>query len=75
LGEFGTGNGATDVQNQTAGSQGQWFASLVAYLQSNPAINWTYWALNGEDSYGLLDANYDPTPASATKQSLLKGIQ
>jgi endoglucanase len=75
LGEFGTGNGATDVQNTTAGSQGQWFQSLVAYLQSNPAINWTYWALNGEDSYGLLDANYDPTPASATKQSLLKGIQ
>ena len=75
LGEFGTGNGATDVQNTAAGSQGQWFAALVAYLQANTAISWTYWALNGEDSYGLLDSNYDAAPASSTKQSLLQAIQ
>ena len=38
-------------------------------------MGWTYWALNGEDSYDLLDSNYDPTPASALKQSLLQTIQ
>lgn len=75
LGEFGTGNNATDIQNTAPGSQGQWFSALVAYVKSNPQINWTYWALNGEDSYGLLDSNYDPTPASATKQSLLQSIR
>ena len=75
VGEFGTTNNTTDIQNTTAGSQGQWFQALVGYLQANPAIQWTYWALNGEDSYGLLDSNYDQTPASALKQSLLAGIQ
>ena len=75
LGEFGTDNTAADIQSATAGSQGQWFESLVAYLQSNSSISWTYWALNGEDSYGLLDSNYDSTPQSSTKQSLLQGIQ
>ena len=75
LGEFGTGNVATDIQNSAAGSQGQWFSALVAYIKANPQISWTYWALNGEDSYGLLDSNYDPTPASAAKQALLQGIQ
>ena len=38
-------------------------------------MNWTYWALNGEDSFGLLDSNYDATPPSAPKQSALAGIQ
>jgi endoglucanase len=75
LGEFGTDNAPADVQSTTPGSQGQWFQSLVAYLQANPSISWTYWALNGEDSYGLLDSNYSPTPPSAAKQSLLQGIQ
>jgi endoglucanase len=75
LGEFGTDNTATDIQNTAAGSQGQWFQSLGAYLQSNPAMSWTYWALNGEDSYGLLDSNYDPTPPSSAKQALLQSIQ
>ena len=75
MGEFGTSNNATDIQSTAAGSQGQWFSALVAYLKSNPQISWTYWALNGEDSYGLLGSNYDPMPASATKQSLLQGIQ
>jgi endoglucanase len=72
LGEFGTTNVSTDIQGTAAGSQGQWFQSLVAFLGSKPAIQWTYWAANG---YGLLDSNYDQTPASALKQSLLAGIQ
>jgi endoglucanase len=75
LGEFGTTNNSTDIENTAAGSQGQWFQSLVAFLQTTTAIQWTYWALNGEDSYGLLDSNYDQTPPSALKQSLLAGIQ
>jgi endoglucanase len=75
VGEFGTDNAATDVSSSTAGSQGQWFSSLVSYIKSNPAMGWTYWALNGEDSYDLLDNSYDATPVSAAKQSLLAGIQ
>ncbi len=74
VGEFGTGNGATDVSDATAGSQGQWFSSLVSYIGTNK-MSWTYWALNGEDSYALLDNGYDATPVSAAKQSLLAGIQ
>jgi endoglucanase len=75
VGEFGTDNSAADIEAATAGSQGQWFESLVSYLAANPWMGWTYWALNGEDSYDLLDGNYDPTPVSALKQSLLATIQ
>jgi endoglucanase len=75
LGEFGTDNTSTDIENTAAGSQGQWFQSLVSFLGNNSKINWTNWALNGEDTYALLDNNYDATPVSALKQSLLASIQ
>jgi endoglucanase len=75
VGEFGTDNTASDVESSTAGSQGQWFQSLVSYISGNKWMGWTYWALNGEDSYDLLDNNYDPTPVSALKQSLLAAMQ
>lgn len=75
VGEFGTDNVAADVESASAGSQGQWFESLVSYLRANTWMGWTYWALNGEDSYALLDSNYDSAPASSLKQSLLAGIQ
>ena len=75
VGEFGTDNTASDIESSTPGSQGQWFESLVSYLKSNPWVGWTYWALNGEDPYDLLDSNYDPTPVSAEKQSLLASIE
>jgi endoglucanase len=75
LGEFGTENSDSDVQGTAAGSQGQWFQSLIAFLSANPTLNWTNWALNGEDNYGLLDSNYDPTPVDALKQSSLASIQ
>jgi endoglucanase len=75
VGEFGTDNSSADIESTVAGSQGQWFESLVSYLAANPWLGWTYWALNGEDSYDLLDSNYDPTPVSALKQSLLATIQ
>jgi len=74
VGEFGTGNVAADVSDSTPGSQGQWFSSLVSYIQANN-LDWTYWALNGEDSYGLLDNNYDPTPELAAKQADLASIE
>ncbi len=75
LGEFGTTSNNTDIQNSTPGSQGQWFQSLVQYLSANPTFNWTYWALNGEDNYGLLDSNYDPIPANSLKQQSLASVQ
>ncbi|MFL6449745.1 MAG: cellulase family glycosylhydrolase [Bryobacteraceae bacterium] len=75
VGEFGTTNNNSDIQNTQAGSQGQWFQALISFLRSNPRIGWTYWALNGEDRYGLLNANYDPTPANALKQQSLSSIQ
>jgi endoglucanase len=75
VGEFGTDNAAADVQSAAAGSQGQWFSDLVSYLQANPWMGWTYWALNGEDSYDLLDNNYDPAPVSSAKQALLATIE
>ena len=75
VGEFGTTNNGADVSSTTPGSQGQWFSSLIQYLSANPNLSWTYWALNGEDSFGLLDNQYDLTPANAQKQALLASIQ
>lgn len=75
VGEFGTTNVSTDIESNGAGSQGQWFSALVGFLANQPNISWTYWALNGEDSFALLDSNYDAAPASALKQQLLESIQ
>lgn len=75
VGEFGTDNNSSDIESSTPGSQGQWFESLISYLQDNPTLNWTYWALNGEDTYALLDSLYNPTSASSLKQSELASIQ
>lgn len=75
LGEFGTDNSSADSENTQPGSQGQWFGYLVSYLHDNQSIGWTYWALNGEDYYGLLDYNYDATPPSAQKQAVLQSLQ
>ena len=75
VGEFGTTNNSSDIESTVPGSQGQWFQSIVTFLQSNPQLDWTYWALNGEDSYALLDSNYDSTPVSSLKQQLLASIQ
>lgn len=75
VGEFGTDNNASDIESSAAGSQGQWFESLVTFLKDNPRLSWTYWALNGEDSYALLDSQYDSTPVSSLKQDELAQIQ
>jgi endoglucanase len=74
VGEFGTPNGATDASDSTPGRQGQWFSGIVQYIKAN-SLSWTYWALNGEDAYGLVDNQYDATPVSAAKQSALATLQ
>lgn len=38
VGEFGTDNNSPNIENATPGSQGQWFQSLVNYLQNNPSL-------------------------------------
>jgi hypothetical protein len=71
IGEIGTGNADTDLTSTTRGSQGQWFTDMVNFVQSsrnNTPINdsgiaisnihHTYWALNDEDAYAILGANY-----------------
>ena len=75
IGEFGTPNNDADVSSTEPGSEGQWFQALVAYLQSRPNIGWSYWGINGEDRYGLLDASYSATPANALKSQALASIR
>ena len=75
LGEFGTSNNDRDIQSPAAGSQGQWFATLIAFLRSEPRIGWAYWAANGEDSTGLLAHNYDAPAHTSLKLEELATIQ
>lgn len=71
IGEVGTGNAATDLTSTVRGSQGQWFTDLVNFIESSRTrtaandsgtavsdLQWSYWALNDEDAYALLGANY-----------------
>lgn len=72
LGEFGTTNVEQEMQNGTAGSQGQWFSSLVDFLNREPDLNWSYWAVNGEDHYGLFAETYRADSANEFKIALLQ---
>jgi endoglucanase len=74
IGEFGTTNVSSDIQNNSAGSQGQWFSAMVSYLAGKSAMSWAYWAMNGNDSYALFNNNFNGI-VSAQKQQLLAGIQ
>ncbi len=69
IGEFGTGNSASDLDSTGPGSQGQWFTDMVnfilsSYTSSNNSgvpvtlLNWTYWSLNTEDNAALLGKGY-----------------
>ncbi len=71
VGEFGTGNNSSDLYTSGAGSEGQWFTDMVNFINSSYGatasnssglavvdLNWTYWALNTEDSFALLGNNY-----------------
>lgn len=75
VGEFGTPNTSDDILSSVPGSNGQWFQTMIGYLKTHPAIGWTYWAINGEDPYGLLPSSYDPEPANLLKQQALAAIQ
>jgi endoglucanase len=80
VGEFGAANtdaynNIIDLQNTAPGSEGQWFQSMIKYLHDNSNINWTYWAIDGEDKDGLLNGNYEPIPAYPVKQQMLATIQ
>ncbi len=72
LGEFGTTNTPQDIKDATSGSQGQWFSTLVGYLNSDQELNWSYWAENGEDRYGLLSETYSAVSTNELKGALLK---
>ena len=75
VGEFGTTNKSADILGSVPGSQGQWFQSLALFLETQPSVGWNYWALNGEDNYGLLGRGYDTAPANPLKQQMLAAIR
>lgn len=68
VGEFGTLNDDASVVSDAPGSEGQYFATLISYLGSHPEVGWSYWGLNAEDRYGLLDSSYT---APANQQKLM----
>jgi len=91
LGEFGTGDAPADVSSTTAGSQGQWFSSLVELIRDSSDdssdatgltargaairdLSWAYWALNGNDDYGLTDSGFTAVDTPA-KLAALCSIQ
>lgn len=75
LGEFGTTNNTEDIRSDEPGSEGQWFQTMVGFLGKHPELNWTSWALNGEDANGLLDRAYNLAPANPLKMQLLARIE
>ncbi|HKQ04000.1 MAG TPA: cellulase family glycosylhydrolase [Blastocatellia bacterium] len=88
IGEFGTGKTDADIVSAGAGSQGQWFTDMVNFIQSSYVtgggnysgvpvsyLNWTYWSLNTEDSFGLLGNGYTGLANSKKEYSFLCAIQ
>ena len=75
IGEFGAPNDVNSLSSMAPGSEGQWFQTLMEYLVEHKEVGWTYWSLNGEDRYALLDGEYGAVPASPEKQALLARIQ
>jgi endoglucanase len=88
IGEIGTGNAAADLTSTVRGSQGQWFTDLVNFIDSSRArtvtndsgtavanLHWTYWALNDEDGYALLGANYTGLENPVKEYSYLCVVQ
>ena len=74
VGEFGTPNDDADIQGTAPGSRRSVVLEPGAIPGCKRSLSWTYWALNGEDRYGLLDSTYDATPVSALKQQLLRAF-
>jgi hypothetical protein len=84
LGEFGTGNSTSDIMFTGAGSQGQWFTDLINFVNSsytlttsnNPGfamqpLQWTYWSINGNDSFAILNSNWNALALPAKVDTLL----
>jgi len=58
LGEFNTCNDRKKcVANSKRGSQGQWFQILLRYLKRNPEISWSYYPINGTNSWDQTSNN------------------
>jgi len=91
VGEFGTGDAASDLTSTGSGSQGQWFSALVELIRDSSDgsadatglealgasindLSWGYWALNGNDSYGLTDSGFTSVDTPA-KLAALCSIQ
>ena len=74
LGEFGVSIAASDSPTAPEAMEAKWFQSIIQFLHDNSRIGWTYWALNGSDRYGLLNANYDDIKDSG-RQNALATIQ
>jgi hypothetical protein len=84
LGEFGTGNTTGDIDSTGAGSQGQWFTDMINFLNSSytltstnnsgytlQPVNWTYWSINGNDSFAILTSNWNALALPAKVYSFL----
>jgi endoglucanase len=60
LGEFGVLTAASpDNPSPAETMEATWFKSIIQLLHNDTRISWSYWPLNGEDRYGVLNANYD----------------
>lgn len=85
IGEFGTGNNSSDLVSSGAGSQGQWFTDVLNFIRGSYGsggsgvsvsnLDWTYWALNGEDSFALLSGSYNGLANSTKEYSYLCFLQ
>jgi endoglucanase len=88
IGEFGTGKTSSDVYSSGAGSQGQWFTDMLNFIQSSYSrtpsndpgyalsnLNFTYWAVNPEDSYGLLASGWSGLAYAPKEYSFLCFVQ
>lgn len=81
LGEFGTCNDtAACSDSRQPGGQGTWFQSLLRYLRTHSALNWSFYALNGTNANncatdnGLLNAQWNAL-ASSSLQAGLRSLQ
>jgi endoglucanase len=70
LGEFGVAIPNSPTPTEAESLQATWFQSLIKFLSNDSRLNWGYWALNGEDRYGLLTPNYDAIRDSARQEAL-----
>lgn len=88
LGEFGTANTSGDLSSTSRGSQGQWFTALVNFIQSSygatpsndsgvpvHSLHWSYWALNGNDSYGILNNDFSAIANTTKPYTFLCAMQ